>query len=146
MQAWIGTLGDGKIYRFAVNFKTQLVACRDDSLTISETIQNKVAATKAGYGSWRAARMASTFLVTYPDPIFKKDGSKDTASRVFFFRLPLDPILCLRAQRSLARATPRRSNFRIVWPPNRVLSTGSSHRTNLLMKYNLRPSSTICSN
>ena len=40
VQAWVTTLGDDEIYRFAVDFKAQLVACGDDSLTIAETIQN----------------------------------------------------------------------------------------------------------
>ena len=80
VQAWVTTLGDDEIYRFAVDFKAQLVACGDDSLTIAETIQNRAAATKAGYNTWRAARMAGTFLVVYPDSIFKKSGSKDAAT------------------------------------------------------------------
>ena len=87
MQAWIKTLGDDEIYQFAFDFKAQLVACGDDSLTISETIQNKAAETKAGYDTWCVARMAGTFEVTYPGSIFKKSGSKDAAShRVFVFQ------------------------------------------------------------
>ena len=80
MQSWVKTLGDDKIYRFAVDFKAKLVACGDDSLTIAETIQNRAAGTKAGYNTWRAARMAGTFLVIYPESIFKKSGSKDAAT------------------------------------------------------------------
>ena len=56
------------------------MVCGDDALTIAETIQNRVAATKAGYNTWRAAGMAGTFLVIYPDSIFKKSGSKDAAT------------------------------------------------------------------
>ena len=55
VHAWVTTLGDDEIYRFAVDFKAQLVACRDDALTIAETIQNRAAATKAGHATWRAA-------------------------------------------------------------------------------------------
>ena len=62
MQSWVTNLGDYKIYRFAVDFKAQLVACGDDALIIAETIQNRAAATKAGYNTWRAARMAGTCL------------------------------------------------------------------------------------
>ena len=38
VQSWVMTLGDDEIYRFAVDFKAQLVACGNDSLTIAETI------------------------------------------------------------------------------------------------------------
>ena len=49
VQSWVMTLGDDYIYRFPVDFKAQLVACGDDSLTIAEIIQNRAEATKAGY-------------------------------------------------------------------------------------------------
>ena len=72
-------MGDDEIYRFALDCKDQFVACGDDFVTTTNSISNKAAATRAGYGSWKAARMATTFVITYPETLVKKSGAKDAA-------------------------------------------------------------------
>ena len=52
VEAWLAVIGDDEVYRFAMDFKAQIVACSATSLTISDTIHNRASAAKAGYGSW----------------------------------------------------------------------------------------------
>jgi hypothetical protein len=54
--------------------KAQIMACVDDFVTTSESLANKAAAIKAGYGSWKAARMAATFDIVYPETMIKKSA------------------------------------------------------------------------
>ena len=52
-----------------------------DFVTTADLITNKAPATQECYGSsWKAARIADTFAITYPETLVKKLEKKDTAS------------------------------------------------------------------
>ena len=76
VKAWSLVLGDDKIYCYALDCKAQFVACGDDFVTTANSIANKATTTRAGYGSWKVARMAATFVITYLETLVKKSGAK----------------------------------------------------------------------
>ena len=79
VKAWSLVLGDDTIYCYALNCKAQFVVCGDDFVTTANSIANKATTTRAGYGSWKIARMAATFVITYLETLVKKLGAKDAA-------------------------------------------------------------------
>ena len=80
MKAWSATLGDNKIYRFALNCKAQLVTCGDEFITTADSIANKASATRAGYSSWKAAMITATYGITSLETLVKKSEKKDAAT------------------------------------------------------------------
>jgi hypothetical protein len=79
VKLWSDLLGDDEIHRFAWDAKAQLVACVDNALTTAATVRQEGDAIKAGYGSYRSARMGATFSVSYPEVLFKATESKAAA-------------------------------------------------------------------
>ena len=77
-------IGIDEIYRFTTDMKAHLVGCVDGSLTTAAAISQKANAIKAAYGSYRAAQMAATFKIMYPEAIFKASESKAAAAHEGF--------------------------------------------------------------
>ena len=79
VEALISVLGDDEIYRFAFDMKAQIVACTDDFVTTRESLASKAAAIKAGFHSWKAARMSATFDIKFPETMIKKSNKSEDA-------------------------------------------------------------------
>ena len=87
VSAWVAAFGDPELFRFCVDFKSQLAGCADEHFTMHEGLQNEAAAIKAGYNSKKAAAMALTFGQKYIDTIFRHSTSpKDAARGGFVFQ------------------------------------------------------------
>ena len=81
VKAWSATLCNHKIHCLAFHCKAQGVACMYDFVTTADLITNKAPATQECYGSsWKAARIADTFAITYPETLVKKLEKEDAAS------------------------------------------------------------------
>ena len=86
VRAVFDLLGDDQIYRFGHDMKDQLIGCMDDHYTMSESMSNEAAAIKAGYHSYAAAKVASSFGVTYPENIIRRSGAaKDAVNGGYAF-------------------------------------------------------------
>ena len=80
VDAWLGQLRIDETYRFALDAKAQLSGCAEDFVSVGEGLANKSAAIKAGFGSYKSARMAATFDMTYPTVMVKPSAKSEDVS------------------------------------------------------------------
>ena len=63
-----------------MDFRAQIGSCSANNLTTGNVVHNRASSVKAGYGTWQAAAMATSFEITHPDTIFKHSQSTAAAS------------------------------------------------------------------
>ncbi|KAL7466323.1 hypothetical protein ACHAXS_006628 [Conticribra weissflogii] len=70
--AWVVTLQDQEIYRFCVDFLSLLMLTQDAFETISEGMHARADAYKAQFNSLMAARISTSYELTFPEHIVKR--------------------------------------------------------------------------
>ena len=76
------TLNDKEAYRFCLDFVSVMRLAEDAFDTEKEGLASKAAAHKAEFNSLNAARVATSFELTYPENILKKSDAADAQSEL----------------------------------------------------------------
>lgn len=69
--AWAVSLGDPDIVRYFVDARMQLAALNTSQRTEASLLQEEANARKANFSSSATAKIATSFLITFPEAIFR---------------------------------------------------------------------------
>ena len=87
VKAWAALTNDPELFRFAWDFKVQVIKALDSASNIGEVMSNRAAAIKAGFTHYKSAFIMSTFELVYPEGIFRTStAAKDAHQGGLVFR------------------------------------------------------------
>ena len=85
--AWAAPFKDPELFGYAVDAKAQIAGAMDDAFTSSEILAQRADVKKAGFASVKAAKIATTYDLTYPEVMIRHSaGQKDAKEGGYVFQ------------------------------------------------------------